>query len=342
VQIPESARGIASLDPLADMGMKKGQVVQSIEDISTSWLSEILKRAVVRFEANTLASNWSSQIPIQVELADGTTLALRLKLCPGSTFGRSEVDYYTRDYARLENAPLVRCWDAQFEPTVGYHVLLDDLAPTHRNRRDALPSLEYGLAVAEALGRMHRHHWGSQPAPQKATLDRYFAEIRPGIGPMERATGLSIAERFGAHERNLRSRLLDSRGMSLLHGDLNPMNVLTPRSAETPVYFLDRQPFDWSLTYSVAAYDLAYFLILWWPTELRADHEAAIFRHWFDTIDQDNYSFEEARADWKISVEQCLHVPLEWCSKPHTAEKMRWLWEMQLARVSQALDDLAP
>jgi hypothetical protein len=319
--------------------MKKDQVVQSVEDISSEWLTNVLKRTVVRFEADTFPSNWSSQIPIQVELADGTKLRLRLKLCLGSTFGRSEVDYYTRDYAHLQDAPLVHCWDAQFEPTVGYHVLLDDLAPTHTDRRDAAPSLEYGLAVAEALGRTHRHHWGSQPVPQKATLDRYFAEIRLGIDPMERATGLSIAERFAVHEKALRSRFVDQQGMSLLHGDLNPTNILTPKGAKTPVYFLDRQPFDWSLTYSLAVYDLAYFLVLWWPSDIRAAHEAAIFRHWFDTIDQDNYGWEQAQADWKISVEQCLHVPLEWCSKPDTAERMRWLWEMQLARVAKALGD---
>src|SRR5258705_13379221 len=114
--------------------MKKDRVVQSVEDISTKWLTDILKRTVVRFEANTLPSNWSSQIPIQVELADGTKLRLRLKLCKGSVFGSSEVDYYTRDYVHLEDAPLVHCWDAQFEATVGYHVLLDDLEPTHRSR----------------------------------------------------------------------------------------------------------------------------------------------------------------------------------------------------------------
>ena len=32
-----------------------------------------------------------------------------------------------------------------------------------------------------------------------------------------------------------------------------------------------------------------------------------------------------------------LHVPLEWCSKPETAEKMRWLWELQLGRVLSAM-----
>ena len=57
--------------------------------------------------------------------------------------------------------------------------------------------------------------------------------------------------------------------MSLLHGDLNPTNILTPKTADTPVYFLERQPFDWSLTYGLGAYDLAYFLVIWWPEDIR-------------------------------------------------------------------------
>jgi hypothetical protein len=311
-------------------------VIRSLEGISATWLGAVLRRPVVRFAAAEEASSWSSQVPIQVEFADGTHARLRLKICLGRTFGRSEVDYYTRDYVELEDAPLVRCWDAQFEAGVGYHILMDDLTPTHRNRRNAPPSLEYGLAVAEALGRLHRHRWSSQPVPGPSKLDRYFAEIRPGVEPMEQATGLALAERFAAHEKALRARFVDPRGMSLLHGDLNSMNVLTPQTADRPVYFLDRQPFDWSLTYGVAVYDLAYFLVLWWPQDARSAHAAAILRRWYQTVAREEYSWEQARDDWHIAVQQCLHTPLEWCSKPQTVKKMRWLWELQLHRVTAA------
>ena len=86
---------------------------------------------------------------------------------------------------------------------------------------------------------------------------------------MERATGYSLRERFALHEQAFRQRWANPKGMSLLHGDLNPTNVLTPSGHEGPPYFLDRQPFDWSLTYGVAASDLAYFMIPWWPEQER-------------------------------------------------------------------------
>src|SRR5262249_44247831 len=159
-----------------------------------------------------------------------------------------------------------------------------------------------------------------------------FHEIRPGVEPMERATEQAFLERFVAHARLLRERWSDPCGMTLLHGDLNPTNILTPKTAETPVYFLDRQPFDWSLTYGLGTYDLAYFLILWWPEEARRTHEQTLLRCWYDAFSQSGYSWEQAQTDWQLSVEQCLHVPLEWCSKPETLTKMRWLWQTQLDR----------
>ena len=307
------------------------------EQISIEGLSKTLDKSVLSFEADTESSNWSSQVLLRVHFTDGTTQAMRLKICLGQTFGRSEVDYYLRDYVDMPQPPLVRCYEAQFDPVAGYHLLLEDLSETHHNRREAPPTLAYGLAVAEAMGRLHRHHGNSACVPDEACWQRYFNEIRPGIEPMERATEQAFLERFVAHARLLRERWSDPCGMTLLHGDLNPTNILTPKTAETPVYFLDRQPFDWSLTYGLGTYDLAYFLILWWPEETRSAHEQTLLRCWYDAFSQSGYSWEQAQTDWHLSVEQCLHVPLEWCSKPETLTKMRWLWHTQLGRIQAAL-----
>lgn len=66
-------------------------------------------------------------------------------------------------------------------------------------------------------------------------------------------------------------------------------------------------------------------------------HEAEIVRCWHREVGDPSYEWAQVLADWKIAVGQCLHVPLEWCSKPETAEKMRWLWELQLGRVLSAM-----
>ena len=314
-----------------------GPVIRDEKQVSRTWLSRVLDLHVESIRFAPGHGNWSRQLVINALLTDGSTRALRLKTCLGATFGRSEVDYYTRDYVDLQDAPIVKCFDAQFDPLVGYHLLLEDLAPSHCDRRDAAPSLAYGKAVAQALGRMHRHHWESMGAPAEATLDRYFDEIRPGIEPMEQAIGVSLRERFERHELAFRKRWAKPQGMTLLHGDLNPTNVLTPKDADAPVYFLDRQPFDWSLTYGLAVSDLAYFMIPWWPEQARRECEQAVLRHWFEALGAPGYSWEQALADWRLSVAQCLHVPVEWCSKAATLQSMRWLWEAQWARIESAM-----
>ena len=141
-------------------------------------------------------------------------------------------------------------------------------------------------------------------AAQGSTLDRYFDEVRPGLEALERATGCALRARFERHEHAFRRRWGQPQGMSLLHGDLNPTNVLTPVGRETPLYFLDRQPFTWSLTYGVAASDLAYFMIPWWPEHTRQACEAAVLRRWYDALQAPDYSWRQAQADWRLSVQQ--------------------------------------
>lgn len=313
-------------------------VISSPDTITPGWLSKVLQEDVISINIRDGGSNWSRQVALSAELRGGKTVALRVKICLGSTFGRSEIDYYCRDYVTMTDAPIVKCWDAAFDSEVGYHLLLDDLAGTHSNRRDVRPSLSYGLAVAKALGRLHKHHWQSHPIPTNGALDRYFDEIRPGVAALKSIANRDLTEVVSKVETQLRSRLSDGRGMSLLHGDLNSMNILTPKGHDSPVYFIDRQPFDWSLTYALAIHDLAYLLVLWWPKEIRIAHEAKIIRHWHREVSDPSYEWAQALADWKIAVGQCLHVPLEWCSKPETAEKMRWLWELQLGRVLSSME----
>lgn len=311
-------------------------VIRHPDQLSAAWLGHVLQQPVQGFSVTAGHGHWSHQWRILARLADGRTRALRLKVCLGPTFGRSEVDYYTRDYRGLADAPLVHCHDARYDPAVGYHLLLDDLADTHDDRRDAPPSLAHGLALAGALAALHRHHWG-RPPPAVAALDRYFDEIRPGLAPLRAATGHDLRPWFDQHEAAMRQRWAQPQGMALLHGDANPTNVLTPAGAEAPVLLLDRQPFDWSLTCGLAVHDLAYATVPWWPEATRQAHEAAVLRHWHHSLAVPGYPWDQAVADWRLAVAQCLHVPLEWCSKPDTVEAMRWLWQRQLQRVLHAL-----
>ncbi|MFZ5547720.1 MAG: phosphotransferase [Pseudomonadota bacterium] len=307
------------------------------DDLTPAWLAQALGEPVARFAVSDGQGNWSRQVALRVELADGRTRDLRLKLCLGDVFGPSEVDYYTRDYLGLEGAPLVRCFAAHHEPGDGYHLLLEDLSASHENQRDIVPTLAYGLAFAEALAKLHRFHWQSGPAPEPPTLSRYFDEIRPGVAVLDGLAGRAWALQQAGHEETFRRRWADPRGMSLLHGDLNPTNVLAPRGRDGPLYFLDRQPFDWSLTYGLAVSDLAYAMAPWWPEEAFKACAGAVLRRWHECLDLPGYGWEQTEVDWRLSLRQCLDVPFQWCAHEDTAQAMRWLWQAQLQRVEAAM-----
>ncbi len=309
------------------------RTIQRFDQVTPAWLSGVLGEEVVSVELSTSTSNWAQSASITARMAGGQSRKLWIKLCMGSTFGSSEVDYYLRDYIDLPNAPLVACHDACYEPGIGYHVLLDDLSDDFQDRKTAPPTLEHGLALAEAIARMGAHLWESGTPPTSSQWDAYFEHICAGIEPIELETGLSFRANFDSHEARLRERWSNPTGLTLLHGDINPTNVLAPKGAESPVYILDRQPFDWTITYGLAVFDLAYSIVPWWPHEFRGSHQKVILRQWFDILGQPGYTWEQAQADWDLSVEHCLHIPIEWCRDSEDLERMRGLWEWQLENI---------
>lgn len=306
-------------------------------DVTLAALQCHVDPAIAAFDLHEEGSSWAQHLRIRARSTDGRELALRVKRCAGSTFGASEVEYYTRDYVDLPDAPLVRCFHAAFQPGVGYHLLLQDLGDSHADRRGQAPTLAHGVSLARALARLHRHHWQCQAAPPPAVFERYLDHVRGGLQAIRRDTGLAALDRFDAHADALRARWADPAGMTLLHGDLNPTNVLTPHGADGPPLFLDRQPFDWSLTYGLAVHDLAYATVPWWSEQEARALGPAVLRAWHDALDVDDYPWARAQHDWALSVEQCLHVPIEWCREPADVERMRWLWSAQLQRVAAAV-----
>ena len=61
----------------------------------------------------------------------------------------------------------------------------------------------------------------------------------------------------------------DGNGFRLIHGDINPGNLLISHKGFDPIYIIDRQPFDWSLTTWLGVYNLSYFIVHWWDIDTR-------------------------------------------------------------------------
>ena len=279
------------------------------------------------------------------------SLMLKIVITQPGEFGSSEVDYYTRDYAGLPDAPIPLCYHAAYSAGQhAYHLLLKDLSATHRNNWETAPTPAYGRSMAEALACLHAHWWGQVLAPV-AQIERHVAHVRPGFEPLlahardeiPTAWVEALHQIMSAHPAAMRARLAQDGHFTLIHGDPNPGNILTAVAGDGQVYLVDRQPFDWSFTAWLGASDLAYMMALWWDPELRRELEMDVLRHYHASLQQrgvTGYTWEQVLADYRLSLMQMVYVPMEWCLLESDRERMRWLWLVQLQRVMAAVFEL--
>jgi thiamine kinase-like enzyme len=235
---------------------------------------------------------------------------------------------------------------------------MGDLSATHRNNRQTTPTLEYGCAVARALAALHAH-WRSAERlraiggaiPGERELTRYIEHIRPGLQPLLASVGddidsssqQALLDVFDRHPAEMLQRTYDTAGFTLVHGDVNPGNILSPLDGPGKTYLVDRQPFDWSLTTWLGVNDIAYMIVHWWPTELRRQWEFLILRAYHTSLDQRGvrgYSWERLVDDYRLTAVQSLYVATEWCVLEADRTSMRWVWFPQLQKALAAYFDL--
>ncbi len=349
------------------------EVITSLDQVTAEWLTSVLTRsgaletgAVEAFDVETRQRELSANAKLKVRYADGSRgdmpRRLFLKMVNADMeaefFGPSEVNYYTRDYVGLKGAPIVRNYDAAYsEEKQRYHVLMDDLSETHVEGFARPPTLEHGLALAEGLAVMHAHWWGTkrlaeggEPLPSAEGIKRFVGIAQPGAGHIiECCAGRleahwpdTIVELFAEHPPAMIKRTQDGNGFTLIHGDTNLSNTLVPREGDQPIYLIDRQPFDWSLTTWLGVYDLAYAIVLEWEVETRRRLERQVLRRYHEQLIKNgvhDYPWEQLFADYQLSAAMCVYVATEWC-RGGVNEKWIQVWLPMLQKSVTACDDL--
>ena len=144
------------------------------------------------------------------------------------------------------------------------------------------------------------------------------------------------------HPQRLIERIQNPSGFTLIHGDVGEQNVLIPRQGYRPLYVIDRQPFNWSLTTWLGVYDIAFAVVLDWETETRTLCETAILQRYYkQLIDQgiDNYPWGQLVNDYRLCLGMMVFVAAEYC---RGGVNRRWIhvWMQMLMRALRACDDL--
>lgn len=342
--------------------------------MTTRWLTAILTQSgalraghVVAFEADTGGGNWSSNarlaLTYSADARGERPSSLFLKLVDtdtgdGEFFLPSEVTYYTRDYINLPDAPLVRCYDAAYDAAINrYHLLLDDLSDTHEAAYDLVPNLAHGMAFAEATAILHAHWWGERrlraydaPFHNAAHIRRFVTMGQPGIKHVLGKFGEKLKPHwpgqinriFEKLPERLVSRAQDRTHFTRIHGDPNQGNILVPKVGERPLYLIDQQPFDWSLTTWLGAYDLAYLISIFWKTEWRRELELPMLRHYHGALMErgvSGYTWEHLFDDYRLCVALGVAVAVEYMRDGGDPQWLSFRLGM-VQRTLTAFDDL--
>jgi hypothetical protein len=348
-------------------------IITQVDQVTSAWLTSMLSNsgalvhgAVASFNVSRGGGNWSTNALLNLQYMDGSqgTLPQRLFLkmvnanMNGESFDPSEVFYYTRDYIGVAGVPLVRCYAAAFSKELHrYHILMDDLSETHVTAAEKAPTREYGLALADGLAAMHARWWGAQKfselgasmptalqiqgfvgksvAGAEQILHRFTHELEPHWPDAMRAL-------FAKHPTAIIARTRNDRGFTLIHGDVGHHNVLVPRHGDQPIYIIDRQPFDWSLTTWLGVFDLVYAMILDWDVDTRRRLEMSVLKRYYDQLLQggvNGYSWETLVEDYRLCAAMGVYVAAESFSAD---VKERWISTtlLMLRRSLTACDDL--
>jgi thiamine kinase-like enzyme len=343
-------------------------VITDIEQVTTTWLTQALQRnnlsgEVSAVHAEHLHGTWSKMYRVRPTYSEPNPhlpQSFLLKICSGehAVFGPSEVYYYTADYTDLPDAPIPKCYDGVYQDDPrAYHLLVEDLSATHQDTWNMPPSLERGLAVAEALARLHAHFWEAErmaaigeKIPGEGEIGRYVDHNKQGLQPIIDTLGDSLdpewrqvlLDVFEYHPAAMLARTKNPTGFTVVHGDVNPGNTLAPIEGDGRIYLIDRQPFDWSLTCWLGTADLAYMMVEWWGTEMRREHEFTVLRHYQACLDKlgIDYPWELLLNDYRLTAVQSLQGAVEWCVLEADRERMRWVWEPKLHKAMAAYHDL--
>jgi hypothetical protein len=213
--------------------------------------------------------------------------------------------------------------------------------------------------IADALAALHAHRWGAarlaevgEPLPGARELDRYVDHVGRGLAPLLAVAGDALdpagrdllARLVEHHPPRMLARMGDADDLCLVHGDVNPGNVLAPREdGAGRVLLVDRQPFAWSLTAWLGASDLAYLMCTFWPVEVRRAHETQVLeRHHAALVARGvrGYPLDRLWEDYRLCVPLSAYVAVQWCVLEEDRERMRWLWTAELDRALTAMADL--
>jgi hypothetical protein len=317
------------------------EVLTTVHELTPARLAAILRRNNLLADGEIVAvditaskqTNVSSVYHLQVRYSPAeidTPALLFLKLlAPGQVWADKEIQFY-RDLVPImaqeapdHQWPFPHCFDVAYDPATGHsHLLLEDLSETHFTNQEKMPtSLRLCEQVVDAYARFHAFWWehpklgnGIGECLTDRMLDDFIRQAQlkfeqmmgdaPALFTQTQLAILPLAVAGWPLRR--RQRVMQGRGVTLVHRDPHPLNFLYPHDPSLGAVKL----IDWqSWRIDTGTDDLAYCMACHWPAAQLAPIEQSLLRRYYDgltTCGVGNYDRADCWYDYQASIIRCL------------------------------------
>ena len=221
--------------------------------------------------------------------------------------------------------PFIHCYEAAYSSeSKGWHILLENLAETHGSTADlTMPDERFCRQTIDALARLHavwwEHPWLGERVGRyltqsdidgfEANVHRKLAQHRPTLAPqLGESAYQTLTQATAAWPIRRRARVVAGQGVTLIHRDMHPGNLLFPRNPSRDTIKL----IDWqSWRVDVGTDDVAYFLAFHWDEEPGRHMEKRLLRHYFQQLlayGVREYTWDDCLYDYRASIIRMLSV----------------------------------
>lgn len=299
----------------------------SISEVTTTWLSEVLKGDVQDMQIQQIGQGVGLmgdifRVGLTGENVPGSVV---VKLPSSFEENRAQgvalgmFDAEIRFYSELGPKVSVGLPDIYYTEiesgTADFVIVMQDLSDLDMVDQVAGMTLEQALAAVRVLAQIHAVWWDDVKndsmawipdmiSERIAFVDELLTQILPvfteGFSGYLPEGGLEVYQHFSGNYVNVNRKLTARSPWTLVHQDYRVENMLFGPEGSGEVVVLDWQ----GIGRGPGSYDLAYILGGSMETELRRENEEAIVRTYHDTLvaaGVSGYSFDELWQDYGLS-----------------------------------------
>lgn len=269
---------------------------------------------------------------LEVEYAEGSApelpnqlvLKWALEQSPAPERGEPEIVFYRELAPELPSPPMVSCLATAPPESKQRWLILEDLRSSHTNPPwPERPSDSEVHQAVTVLAQLHAHWWeaptlgsrvGALHTEEKLrTMVHGFRDQVPAFLDFL-GEDLSLSDRVlieTVFNSSLKPwfRLLDQRGLTVIHGDAHTWNFLFHRSGQGVPYLI-----DWQLWHiDVGARDLGFMFGLHWDPTARQELEIPLLHFYHEELMRagiKNYSFDDLLLDYRRCLMRNLTFPI--------------------------------